>query len=88
MNLYCTTTNITNYVIESQTSPTDMVGDLDLYKYQKATDWQEELFGNADLSQSHNLSVTGGTDKTKFSLSGTYTKDGSLMPSNNFERFN
>lgn len=63
-------------------------GDLDLYKYQKATDWQEELFGNADLSQSHNLSVTGGTDKTKFSLSGTYTKDGSLMPSNNFERFN
>jgi hypothetical protein len=63
-------------------------GDLDLYKYQKATDWQEELFGNADLSQSHNLSVTGGTDKTKFSLSGPYTIDGSLMPSNNFERFN
>lgn len=63
-------------------------GDLDLYKYQKGTDWQDELFGNADLSQSHNLSITGGNDKTRFSLSGTYTKDGSLMPSNNFERYN
>jgi len=63
-------------------------GDLDLYKYQKGTDWQNELFGNADLSQSHNISVTGGNELTKFSISGTYTKDGALMVSNNFERYN
>lgn len=63
-------------------------GDLDLYKYEKGTDWQKELFDNADLSQSYNLSITGGSDKTKFSLSGTYTKDGALMPSNNYSRLN
>ncbi len=62
--------------------------DLDLYKYQKGTDWQEEMFGNSQLSQSHNISVTGGTDKTKFSLSGTYTDDNSLMKDNGYSRFN
>ena len=25
--------------------------DLDLYKYQKGTNWKEEMFGNADLAQ-------------------------------------
>lgn len=62
--------------------------DLDLYKYQDGTDWQEEMFGNSELAQSHNISVTGGTEKTKFSLSGTYTKDGGLMQNNGFDRFN
>lgn len=62
--------------------------DLDLYKYQEAMDWQDDMFGNADLSQSHNLSITGGTDKTKFSLSGTYVTDNSLMKDNGYERFN
>ncbi len=62
--------------------------DLELYKYQKGTDWQEEMFGNADLSQSHNISVTGGSDKTRFTLSGTYTDDNSLMRDNGYSRFN
>lgn len=62
--------------------------DLDLYKYQKGTDWQDEMFGNADLSQSHNISITGGTDKTKFSLSGTYSNDNSLMKDNGYSRVN
>ncbi|MCD8030692.1 MAG: TonB-dependent receptor [Bacteroides sp.] len=62
--------------------------DLELYKYQKGTDWQEEMFGNSEMSQSHNISITGGTDKTKFSLSGTYTDDNSLMKDNGYSRFN
>ena len=47
--------------------------DLYLYKSIEAIDWQDDLFGSSTLSQSHNLSLTGGTDKTKFSLSGTYS---------------
>ena len=63
-------------------------GDLDLYKYQEAADYQDEMFGHPDLSQSHNISITGGNDKTKFSLSGTYINDGSLMKDNGYNRFN
>lgn len=62
--------------------------DLDLYKYQSGSDWQEEMFGNADLSHSHNISITGGSDKTKFNLSGTYVNDNSLMKDNGYNRFN
>ena len=62
--------------------------DIDLYQYQEGHDWQEEMFGNHDLSQSHNLSVSGGTDKTKFTLSGTYTNDNSLMEGNGYRRYN
>ncbi|MDO4309887.1 MAG: TonB-dependent receptor [Prevotella sp.] len=63
-------------------------GDIDLYKYVEGSDWQEEMFGNNDISQSHNISVTGGNDKTKFSLSGTYANDNSLMEDNGYRRYN
>lgn len=62
--------------------------DLELYKYKEGTDWQEDIFGDADLSQSHNLSITGGNDKTKFNISGTYVIDNSLMKDNGYNRFN
>ena len=61
--------------------------DLALYKDIEAIDWQEDMFGANVLSQSHNLSLTGGTDKTKFSLSGTYDYNGGLMPDNDFSRY-
>ena len=63
-------------------------GDLDLYDYQAGHDWQDEMFGNRQLSQSHNISVSGGTDKTKFTLSGTYANDNSLMKDNGYRRYN
>ena len=61
--------------------------DLPLYKDIEAIDWQEDMFGADVLSQSHNLSLTGGTDKTKFSISGTYDYNGGLMPDNDFSRY-
>ena len=63
-------------------------GDLDLYQYQQGHNWQEEMFGNNELSQSHNISVTGGSEKTKFTLSGTYANDKSLMEDNGYRRYN
>ena len=62
--------------------------DLDLYKYQAGHDWQDEMFGNHDLSMSHNLSISGGSEKTKFTLSGTYANDNSLMEGNGYRRYN
>ncbi|MNK33672.1 Vitamin B12 transporter BtuB [compost metagenome] len=61
--------------------------DLELYKYQKPTDWQEELFGRFVKSQQHNISLTGGTEKTKLSFNSTYNKDEGLMLNSAQERF-
>jgi hypothetical protein len=60
--------------------------DLELYKHQKPTDWQDVLFGSSGNSQQHNVSVTGGTDKTKFSLSATNNKDQGLQPTSGYMR--
>lgn len=60
--------------------------DLELYKYQKGTDWQDKLFGRPVLSQQHNISLTGGSEKTKFSFNTTYNKDEGLMPESGLER--
>lgn len=60
--------------------------DLELYKYKKPTDWQDELFGDAKLSQYHNLSISGGTDKTKMSLSLTNNQDEGLMLNSGYAR--
>ena len=61
--------------------------DLYLYKSVEAIDWQDDLFGGNVLSQSHNVSVNGGTEKTKFNLSGTYDFNAGLMPNNDFGRY-
>src|SRR6187455_353032 len=60
--------------------------DLELYKAQKGTDWQEELFGDPALSQQHNLSITGGTDKTKMSFSISNNKDEGIMQGSGYQR--
>ncbi len=60
--------------------------DLELYKYQKGTNWQKELFGKPVFSQQHNLSITGGTTKTKFSFSATNNTDQGLMAGSGFQR--
>jgi TonB-linked SusC/RagA family outer membrane protein len=60
--------------------------DLELYRYKPGTDWQEELFGDPKLSQYHNLSISGGTDKTKLSLSLTNNNDQGLMLNSGFNR--
>lgn len=60
--------------------------DLELYKYQKGTDWQEELFGDPAYSQQHNVSITGGTEKTKMSLSVTNNTDDGLLAGSGYMR--
>ncbi|MFT3738146.1 MAG: TonB-dependent receptor [Breznakibacter sp.] len=61
--------------------------DLELYKYEKAYDGQEDMFGSDVISTQHNLSINGGSEKTRFAFSNTYNKDGGLMPNNDYTRF-
>ena len=60
--------------------------DLELYKYKEPTDWQGELFGNPQLSQLHNISITGGTERTKLSLSFTNNNDEGLLIHSGYRR--
>lgn len=62
--------------------------DLDLYQYQEGTDWQDDMFGSNMISQQHNISLQGGNQDTKFSISGTYDKNSGLMKNNDYERYN
>ena len=50
------------------------------------TDWQDEVTKDA-LMHSHNVSLTGGTDKTQYAASIGYTGQDGIMLTSEFERF-
>lgn len=60
--------------------------DIELYKNQQGTDWQKKLFGAAKISQQHDLSITGGTAKTKIGFTVTNNKDQGLQPGSGYLR--
>lgn len=53
------------------------------------TNWAEELYQSQSGQQSHNLSVTGGSEKTGYLINAGYlTQDGLVVGSDNFKRIN
>lgn len=48
-------------------------------------DWQDIFFQNA-ITQNHDLSISGGTEKSKFMISASYTKDEGIIKSTDHER--
>ncbi|MCB0528668.1 MAG: TonB-dependent receptor [Saprospiraceae bacterium] len=60
--------------------------DLELYKQKKPTDWQDELFGDPQMSQYHNLNLSGGSESTKVSLSLTNNTDEGLLLGSGYRR--
>lgn len=42
------------------------------YAYYGSTDWMKELYRNSNSSMEHALSISGGTEKVKLSVSGRY----------------
>ncbi|HEY4788325.1 MAG TPA: SusC/RagA family TonB-linked outer membrane protein, partial [Bacteroidales bacterium] len=63
-------------------------GDIDIYKNLQGTDWQKQMFGQNTFSQSHNISVMGGTQTTKYNVSVTRTDDPGLMVGTGYKRTN
>ncbi len=51
------------------------------------TDWQDEMFTNA-LMQSHNVSVSGGSEKSTYALGLGYLNQEGIAVGSGFERFN
>ncbi|WP_207534346.1 SusC/RagA family TonB-linked outer membrane protein [Desertivirga arenae] len=62
--------------------------DMDLYKNVPTNDWQDIVFGRTGTTYNQNLTISGGTDKTKFSVSHSYVKDKAIMLLSGFERHN
>ncbi|REA61547.1 TonB-dependent receptor [Dyadobacter luteus] len=60
--------------------------DYDLYQTKRGTDWQDELFGSPRTSQYHNVSLSGGSENTKVSLSLTNNTDQGLLTGSAFKR--
>ncbi|MBE8720718.1 SusC/RagA family TonB-linked outer membrane protein [Sphingobacterium pedocola] len=52
--------------------------------------WMKEIYRNSAPQQSHNLSLSGGNDKTTYLISGAYTDQESMFkgPDYGLERFN
>lgn len=51
----------------------------------KGTDWQDQAFQQAQF-QNHNLSASGGDEKTQFYASGSITDQDGILIGNSFER--
>jgi TonB-linked SusC/RagA family outer membrane protein len=60
-------------------------GNTDYRNSDVDTDWQNEAFQDAPFSQ-YDLAVSGGTDKTKFYLSGLYSDQTGIIIGNAFEK--
>ncbi len=63
--------------------------DKDISKYDEdgGTDWQDELFREA-ITNNYQLSVSGGSEKIKYYLSGEYLSQEGIVVNSNFERYN
>ena len=53
----------------------------------KGTDWQDAVLRNA-VQQSHELSVNGSTEKSRYAFSANYTDQDGVVLNSGFERYN
>jgi TonB-linked SusC/RagA family outer membrane protein len=60
--------------------------DLEIYKNMPMEDWQDQLFGRDAFSQSHNVSLTGGSGGTTFNLTLNHATEEGIMLNSGFER--
>ncbi|MFC6103490.1 SusC/RagA family TonB-linked outer membrane protein [Olivibacter domesticus] len=60
--------------------------ELEKYKNEPFVDWQKKTFGNDAFMQTHNLSITGGTEAVQYNLSLTSNDDEGIMLNSDFNR--
>ena len=62
--------------------------DMDLYNAAPTHDWQDEVMGGTPFSYSTNLSIGGGTDKTRYNISITQSDDRGIIMGSGVRRTN
>lgn len=58
----------------------------ELYGDSYALDMQKEGFGGTSLTQNHNISVSGGNEKTKYLISYNYSGNDGLLANHDYKR--
>jgi hypothetical protein len=61
----------------------DINGTWDTTRY---TDWSKELLGGSAAINDVQLSISGGSNKINYLLSGTYHRETTVMPTNGADR--
>lgn len=62
--------------------------DIDLYDNVQGNDWMDQLFGRSGEQFNHNLSISGGGDKFKWTASYAHLYDKAIMVGSSFNRDN
>ncbi len=62
--------------------------DIDLYSNVRGNDWQNLVFGRTGTTFNQNFNISGGSEKTKFSLSHSFVKDKAIMQLSAYQRHN
>ena len=62
--------------------------DIDLYDDVETNDWQDIVFGRTGHTFNHSLSITGGSEKMKFSFNYAHIDDKAIMQMSDFVRDN
>lgn len=52
------------------------------------TDWYDEMLSSYAVEQQHNVSVSGGSDNTRYYVSGGFLNQGGLWDDINYKRYN
>lgn len=58
----------------------------EMYGNRKGIDWQDEVFGHTGITQNHNVSITGGNERTNFMVSYNYTGEDGIMKKHNYTK--
>ncbi len=61
--------------------------DAEIAALGKGTDWQDAVLRTA-IQQSHELSITGGNDKSRYAFSANYTDQDGILLNSGFQRYN
>lgn len=60
--------------------------DLEKYRNTPEIDWQDNVFGRNALMQTHNASIAGGTQNTRYNLSYTNNQEEGIMINSDLKR--
>lgn len=56
------------------------------YRNRQGIDWQDVVFGGTVLTQNHNASISGGTEKTNFMVSYNYMGQDGILAKTGYDR--
>lgn len=60
--------------------------DYELYRNQKGINWQDEVFGRNALTQNYSVNVSGGSDRTRFSIGLSRADEEGIMIHSGMQR--